>query len=102
MALRFLLKIWLFYLALKLYRHFCVLCCLLGFRVLRLCVPFLISRPYRLEYERLLELREEVLDMDRQERQLEAELASMPEDPSGSESPESEDHDSFNESDSYL
>jgi len=35
-------------------------------------------------YEHLLELREEILDMDRQERQLEAELASMPEDPSDS------------------
>jgi len=40
-----------------------------------------VSTPLSPDYDRLLELQEEVWDMDRQQRQLEAELASLSEDP---------------------
>jgi len=86
MVLRVLLKLWFLYLTLDLYHRFCVGCCLLGYQAVRLLIPYIVSTPLSPAYDRLLELREEVLDMDRQERQLKAELASLPEDPLDSDS----------------
>jgi len=102
MTLRALLKIWFLYLALDLYCHFCVGCCLLGYRVIHLCILYLVSPPLSPDYDGLLELQEEVRDMDRQQRQLEAKLASLPEDPLSPDSPSSDAYGPSSGSDSNL
>jgi len=79
MALPILFKLWLLYVALDLFRHYCALCCILGYQVLRICVQQIMTTHRQTQYERLLELREEVFDMDLQQRRLEAELEALPE-----------------------
>jgi len=81
MVVSFLLKLWSLYQIVLLYRRFCYLCLLIGYQF----VPYLVPATFPSNYERLLELREEILDTDRLERQLEAELAALPEDPPESE-----------------
>jgi len=81
MAFRVLLELWSLYQTAHLYRRFCLCCLLIGYYV----VPYLLPISLPPAYERLLELREEVLDMDLHQCQLEAELATMPEGTSDSE-----------------
>lgn len=77
MAFRFLLELWCLYQTALLYRRFCLCCLLIGYYVVPYLLP--ISLPPALPYERMLELQEEILDMHLRQRQLEAELAAMPE-----------------------
>jgi len=86
MVVSFLLKFWCLYQIVLMYRRFCYYCLLIGYQF----VPYLVPDTLSPTYERLLELREEVLDMDLRERQLEAELAALPEDLPDSDPPESE------------
>lgn len=88
MALPILFKLWLLYLALDLFHHYCALCCNLGYQVVRVCVQQLMATRRQRQHERLLELREEVLDMDLQQRRLEAELEALPEELSDSSDPD--------------
>jgi len=78
MALHILFKLWLLYVTLDLFQQFCALCINLGYRVLHNYVQQLISTSRSAQYERLLELREEVSDMDQYQRRLEAELDTLP------------------------
>jgi len=90
MAFRIVLELWSLYLNLVLYCRFCIGCYLLVYNIVHFWDPYLLPTPLPPDYERLLELREEVLDMDCRQRQLEAELATMPEEPFDSDPPGSE------------
>jgi len=78
MALHILLKLWLLYVTLDLFQQFCALCSHLGYHVLHNHVQHSISTSRLAQYDRLLEMREEVSDMDQYQRRLEAELDALP------------------------
>jgi len=81
MAFRLLSELWCLYQTAVLYRRFYLCCLLIGYYL----VPYLLPTSLPPAYERLLELGEEVLDTDRRQLQLEAELAAMPKDTSDSD-----------------
>lgn len=60
--------------------------------MIHICVPLLVSTHHPAPYERILELREEFLDMDLQQHRLEAELASLPGEIAEPDSSDSEGH----------
>lgn len=74
MEAQFLLKLWLLTRAIYSYRRFCIGCYFFGYLIVHYYASYLLQTALPADYERLLELREEVLDLD-----------AMPADLSGSE-----------------
>jgi len=72
MTFRLVLELWCLYQTLVLYCCFCIGCLFFGYYI----VPFLLPTSLPPDYERLLELWEEVLNMDHRQRKLEAKLAA--------------------------
>jgi len=74
-----LLRFWLLYIWADILRRFCESCFLLGFGAIYFLTPRLLQSNRPPNFERLIELREEMADLDLLTARLESELASVPE-----------------------
>jgi len=79
------MKFCLLYLVIDLHHHYCTKCYLLRYEVVFFYAPYLVQPALPSDYEHLLELQEEVLDLKHLANHLECKLMVMPIDPSDSE-----------------